>query len=79
MDADQVAKVLNDDRQTALFHAAAALYDQDVDAILNGLQELTARIAISAGVEPEKFSGGMKHHWDRLADAVNAEARKREH
>lgn len=67
-----IADVLVDERQNNLFAAAVALYGEDVDTILNGLQEMTARIAIMAGVEPEKFAGGMKAHWDYLAAAVNA-------
>ncbi len=66
--------VLNDDRQAALFAVTVAIYGQDVETILNGLQEMTARIAIAAGVEPEKFAGGMKAHWDYLATAINAAA-----
>jgi ribosomal protein L12E/L44/L45/RPP1/RPP2 len=67
-----VAGVLVDERQNRLFAATVAIYGKDVETILNGLQEMTARIAIMAGVEPEKFAGGMKAHWDYLACAVNA-------
>lgn len=69
-----IAGVLRDERQSNLFVAAVAIYGEDVETILNGLQEMTARIAIMAGVEPEKFAGGMKAHWDFLAEAVNAAA-----
>lgn len=67
-----IAGVLIDERQNKLFAATASIYGQDIETILNGLQEMTARIAIMAGVEPEKFAGGMKAHWDYLAAAVNA-------
>ena len=69
-----ISGVLVDERQNRLFAAAIALYGEDVETILNGLQEMTARIAIMAGVEPEKFAGGMKAHWDYLAAALNAAA-----
>ena len=69
-----VSDVLIDERQNYLFAVARAIYGEDVNAILNGLQEMAARIAIMAGVEPEKFAGGMKAHWDYLATAVNAAA-----
>lgn len=69
-----ISGVLRDEKQNNLFAAAVAIYGEDVETILNGLQEMTARIAIMAGVEPEKFAGGMKAHWDFLAEAVNASA-----
>ena len=73
-----IAGVLVDPRQNKLFAAARAIYGEDVETILNGLQEMTARIAIMAGVEPDKFADGMKAHWDFLAEAVNVAA-KQEH
>ena len=75
---DDLSAVLVDDRQNALFHEAIRIYGDDIETILNGLQEMTARMAIMAGVEPEKFASGMKGHWDYLANALNAAARKME-
>jgi hypothetical protein len=63
--------VLPDKRQSDLFLATARIYGDDVETILNALQEMTARIALMSGVEPEAFAGGMKHHWDYLANHIN--------
>lgn len=67
-----ISGALVDERQSSLLAAAVALYGEDVETILNGLQEMATRVAIASGVEPEAFAAGMKHHWDFFADAINA-------
>lgn len=47
------------------------LYGDDADRILNALHEMAARVALMAGVSPEDYAAGMKHHWDHLANAFN--------
>lgn len=63
--------VLTDKRQSNLFLATARIYGDDAESILNALLEMAARIALMTGVEPEAFAGGMKHHWDYLANRIN--------
>jgi hypothetical protein len=59
------------ERQRALLVAAIELYGDRPEDLLNALQELSARVAIAAGVEADKYAAGMKHHWDFLANAIN--------
>lgn len=47
------------------------VYGDDVDAVLNGLHAMAARIALASGVEADQFAAGVKHHWDFLAEHVN--------
>lgn len=65
------------EKQRILLEAAIALYGDDSNLILNALQELTARIGIGCGVEPEAFAAGMKHHWDGIANFMNDYAERR--
>ena len=70
-----MSKHLSDLR--AIFHsdkeyrALIEIYGDDTGAVLNGLHAVAARIAIATGVSPEDFAGGVKHHWDFLANAIN--------
>jgi len=47
------------------------VYGDDSDVILNALHEMAARVALMAGVTPEAYAAGMKHHWDHLANELN--------
>ena len=61
------------DKQRRVFAAMIEIYGDDTDAVLNALHAVSARLAIVTGVSPEKFSAGIKHHWDFLAEAVNSQ------
>jgi len=76
MNAEDILNVVHDKQRKAL-KAMIRIYGGDVDAILNALHEMSARIAIATGVEPESFAEGVKHHWGHIADAINAEAKTR--
>lgn len=52
--------------------ALMRVYGDDVDAILNGLHTMAARLAIASGITPEAFSAGMKHHWDFVVSGINS-------
>lgn len=58
------------EKQRIALEVLLKLYGDDADPILNALQELAARVGIAAGVEPEVFAAGMKHHWDHIALAI---------
>jgi len=64
------------DRQA--LKALIKVYGDDADAVLNGLHAIGARVAIAAGVEPEKFAAGMKYHWDFLVEEINEVAEERQ-
>jgi hypothetical protein len=65
--------VITDESQQAVLAYVTIVYGDDVGDVLNALHEIAARIAIAAGVEPETFADGVKHHWDRLVNAINAD------
>jgi len=71
MNAEQLLSVVHDKERRAL-KALIRIYSDDVSLILNGLHAMAARLAIASGVSPEDFTAGVKHHWDFLAEAVNA-------
>jgi hypothetical protein len=58
------------DGDTQVLEAAIAAYGEDASAILNGFHSLAARVAIAAGIDPEHFAAGMKHHWDYVANGI---------
>lgn len=49
-------------------------YGDDAGLILNALHEMSARVAIAAGVAPDTYAQGVKHHWDFIANAINSTA-----
>jgi hypothetical protein len=59
------------DSQRKVLDLMMDLYGDDADLIVNALHELSARVAISTGIEPETFAAGMKHHWDGIAKAID--------
>ena len=59
-------------KQRKVLKLLVKLYGDDSNLILNALHEMSARLAISCGVEPEEYAAGMKHHWDHLVHAINA-------
>ena len=67
------------DKQRKALKAIIRIYGGDVDAILNALHEMSARIAIASGVEPESFAAGLKHHWGCIAEKINAEIKSKQH
>ena len=50
------------------------LYGDDADLLLNALQEMATRVALAAGVTPENYAAGTKHHWDHIVEAINQRA-----
>ena len=70
MALDDLLSIMNE-RERALLIAATEIYGDGTDDLLNALQAIAARIAVYTGVDPEKFAGGFKHHWDYLANAIN--------
>lgn len=62
------------EKQREVLDLMMDLYGDDADVILNALHEMSARVAIMAGVEPEQYAAGMKHHWDYLVEQINAAA-----
>jgi hypothetical protein len=68
--AEVLREVMPAQHQVA-FRLIAELYDDDAEAVINGLMDMTVRAAILGGVTAEMFSAGMKHHWDTYADAIN--------
>lgn len=62
------------DKQNEVLQFMIELYGDDADVILNALHEMSARVAITSGVEPEQYAAGMKHHWDFLVERINAGA-----
>jgi hypothetical protein len=45
---------------------------RDTDTLLNTLHRLAVVVAVFAEVEPENFAAGVKHHWNDVADLLNA-------
>lgn len=70
MRPEQMLAVVHDKERRAL-KALMRVYGDDISIILNGLHAMAARLAIAAGVSPEDFTSGVKHHWDFLAAAIN--------
>jgi len=70
MPQDELLSILPP-RQRALIVAMTEIYGEDVNDLLNALHEVSARVAIFAGVSPDDFATGVKHHWDYIANAVN--------
>lgn len=70
MTARRVLPAVHGKDRQALKHLIK-VYGDDVDAVLNGLHAIAARVAIVSGVEPDKFVAGVKHHWDFLAAHLN--------
>ena len=70
MGAKELIEIYQDKERMA-FLAMIEIYGDDTDTVLNALHALSARLAIATGVSPEKFSGGVKHHWDFIAEVVN--------
>lgn len=62
------------DKQQEVLNFMIDLYGDDADVILNALHEMSARVALSSGVEPEAYAAGMKHHWDSLVEQINITA-----
>lgn len=62
------------EKQQEVLNLLIELYGDDGGVILNALHEISARVAISCGVEPEVYAAGMKHHWDYLVGQINAGA-----
>lgn len=58
------------DRQAAI--ALMRIYGNKTEVILNALQSIAARIAIGAGVSPDSYAKGYKHHWDIIVSAILA-------
>lgn len=56
--------------------ALMRIYGDDVDAVLNALHAIAARLAIGSGVEPHVFAQGIKHHWDFIANEMTRPIRK---
>lgn len=52
------------------------IYGNDSDKLLHALWGIAARVAIGAGVTPDSFAGGVKHHWDHVAAGLNAMSTK---
>ena len=74
MDAQDIVVCFHDKERRAL-DALVEIYGYDTNTILNALQSVSVRLAIASGVDGEDFAGGMKYHWDNLANAFNAVAR----
>ena len=70
MRATDALDIMEGKRKEAML-ALIAIYGDDTEIVLNELHAIAARIAILTGVTPEKFSAGVKHHWDFLAAAIN--------
>lgn len=68
--ADKLLAIVHAKERRAL-KALIRVYGDDASTILNGLHAMAARIAIGTGVSPQDFSGGMKHHWDFIANSIN--------
>lgn len=66
------------DKEQVTMRRILFLYGGDIEAILNALHSMAARLAIVTGVEPEMFAAAMKHHWDGIAEVMNAVAAARE-
>jgi hypothetical protein len=64
------------DRQA--LKALIKVYGDDVDSVLNGLHAIGARVAIAAGVDPQEYADGLKHHWNFVAEIINEAAQERE-
>lgn len=58
------------DKQRVTMRRMLFLYGGDVNAVLNALLGMAARLAASTGVDADKFAQGVAHHWD----GVNAPA-----
>jgi hypothetical protein len=67
------------DKQRKVLKLMIRLYGDDSEELLNALHEMAARVGIMAGVEPEIFAAGMKHHWDYLAFQLNTIAKNTGH
>lgn len=61
------------DKDRRAFAALADIYGDDTETVLNALHAISARLAIATGVDPKKFAGGVKHHWDFVAKAINGD------
>lgn len=70
-DPDHVLNVVHGKQREAL-EEIVRIYGGDISEILNALHEMAARVAIATDVTPEVFLAGVKHHWDHIADQVNA-------
>lgn len=73
IDKQQLLRCFHD-KQNVTMRRLMFLYGGDLNAILNALHEMAARLAISTGVDPEVFSDAVKHHWDHVAECVNTAA-----
>lgn len=58
-------------KQRSALRELTRIFGDDASTILNALHEMSARIAITAGVEPDVFAAGVKHHWDFLVNEIN--------
>lgn len=73
-----VARIFQGDDLRALF-ALQSIYGDDVDALLNALHSLSARIGIAAEADPKAFAEGMRYHWQSVVDHLEECRRKETH
>lgn len=66
-------------KQRRVLELLIELYGDDADPILNALHEISCRVALTCGVEPEVYAAGMKSHWDWLANILNDHAANPRH